>query len=137
MRRTTAWDRLKAAIVALFAALALLLMWAGLYGTVGRVAAARTREIGIRVALGGHPADVVRLVTRQALRAIAIGLALGLAAAWLGSRLLASQLFGVSPSDPVVYAGVSLLLLAVSVTACYLPARRAAKVDPMVALRCE
>ena len=99
--------------------------------------AQRRREIGVRMALGAARGDVLRLVLTRALRIVAIGLIVGLAGAVVVTRVLQRFLFGVTPTDPVVFAIVTLLLMAVGLMAAWLPARRAAKVDPMVALRCE
>jgi ABC-type antimicrobial peptide transport system permease subunit len=99
--------------------------------------AQRRREIGIRMALGAQAADVRSLVVSQALRLGIIGLAAGLVGAFAAARVIATLLFGVSPSDPVTFGGVCVLLLAVLAAAAYLPARRATRVDPMMALRTE
>jgi len=134
---STAWDRLKTGVLVVFGALALMLALIGVYGTVARNASARRRELGIRLALGSPARDVVRVVMREATSAAAAGIIGGLAAAWFGARLLASQLFGVSPSDPVVYVSVTCALCAATLAACYVPARRAMAVDPMQTLRSE
>jgi putative ABC transport system permease protein len=97
----------------------------------------RTREIGIRMALGAEPRSVLRLVMGQGFRMTALGLAIGLAGAFILTRLLASMLFEVTPYDAASFAGVSLLLAAVALLACWIPARRAARVDPLVSLRDE
>jgi len=117
--------------------LALLLAAIGLYGVMAYSVAQRTREIGIRMALGAQPRDVLRMVTRQGLRLVSIGVALGVMGGVAVSRVLRSVLFGLSPFDPIAYVSVSLFLVVVALLAIYLPARRAAKVDPMVALRYE
>jgi putative ABC transport system permease protein len=101
------------------------------------VVSQRTREIGIRVALGARPRDVVRLFLRQGLRLVALGLGLGLVGGVALARLLAAALVDVSPLDPVAFGGVALFLASVALLACYIPARRATKIDPMVALRYE
>ncbi|RPJ85187.1 MAG: FtsX-like permease family protein, partial [Acidobacteria bacterium] len=134
---SVAWDRLKTGLLVVFGTLALILALIGVYGTVARNASARQRELGIRLALGSPAPDVIRLVMREALSAVAAGVAGGLAAAWLGAQLLANQLFGVSPSEPVVYASVACALCAATLAASYVPARRAIAVDPMQTLRCE
>ncbi len=124
-------------LLAAFAALALLLAAVGIYGVIAYSVAQRTHEIGVRMALGARREDVLRLVLRQALRLAAIGLLLGLIGALLATRALASMLYGTTSTDPVTFILISLLLCTVAVIASYVPARRAAKVDPMVALRYE
>jgi putative ABC transport system permease protein len=128
-------SRFTAQVLALFAALALLLASVGLYGVLAQAVGARTREIGIRMALGASAKGVLRLVVGQGLRLTLIGLAIGTLAALVASRLLERLLFGVAPTDATTYAGVWILLGAVGVLASYLPARRAAAVDPLIALR--
>lgn len=117
--------------------LALLLAAIGIYGVMAYAVAERTREIGIRMALGASRRDTLRLILGQGLWLVALGAALGGAGGAVFSRLLRSFLFGLSPFDPIAYSTVALLLVAVAVVACLVPARRAMKVDPMVALRCE
>jgi len=129
--------RLGGILLGVFGLLALVLATTGLYGVLAHLAAQRTREIGIRMTLGAARGDVVRMVLRQGLALTLIGLVVGLVAAAAAARLLASQLIGVGPLDPVSFAGTSLLLLAAATLACYLPARRAAGGDPLRALRCE
>ena len=120
-----------------FAALAFVLASVGIYGVVSYSVAQRTREIGIRVALGARRSDVLRLVLAEGFRLTMIGLALGLAGAYAATRVLTSLLFGVKPTDPLTFIGLSLLLAIVALLASYIPARRATKVDPLVALRSE
>jgi predicted permease len=130
-------QRSGATLVGGFGALALVLAAVGLYGAVAYSAAQRTREFGVRIALGAQRPDVLRQVLREGLVLAIIGLSVGLAAAAALTRVLRSQLFGVTPTDPLSFALVALLLLVVAVTASLLPARRATRVDPMVALRSE
>ncbi|MGB6691073.1 MAG: ABC transporter permease [Terracidiphilus sp.] len=120
-----------------FSLVALVLAATGIYGLLSSSVAERTREIGVRTALGASRADILALVMRQGLMLTALGLAIGLVAAMLASGALAALLFGVSRLDPLTYAGVTLLLLAVSAIACFVPGRRAASIDPMQALRSE
>jgi putative ABC transport system permease protein len=117
--------------------LALLLAAIGIYGVMAYAVSERTREIGIRMALGANRRDAMGLILGQGLRLFTLGAALGGAGGAAFSRLLTSFLFGLSPFDPIAYVIVALLLMAVAVVACFVPARRAMKVDPMVALRCE
>ncbi len=124
-------------LLGLFAGLALVLTVVGLYGVVSYSVSQRIHEIGIRMALGAAQPEVMRLVLRQGLRLALAGTAIGFAAAVLLTRLLRSILFGVRPTDPLTFAGVALLLTATALLASYIPARRATKVDPMVALRYE
>ena len=130
-------QRLLASLGGFFGLLGLLLAVLGIYGLMSFRATQRTREIGIRIALGAQPRDVLRGVVGQGLKLTLAGIAIGILGALGLTRFLASLLFGVRPGDPLTFAVVSLILLAVAVLACLLPARRAAKVDPMVALRHE
>jgi putative ABC transport system permease protein len=129
--------RFNALLLSIFAGLALVLAAVGIYGVVSYSVTQRTREIGIRLALGAQAGDVVRLVVGQGLGLAAAGVVAGALAAAAGSRVLSSLLFGVSATDPATFIGISLLLILVSALASYIPARRAMKVDPMVALRYE
>jgi ABC-type antimicrobial peptide transport system permease subunit len=113
----------------------LLLAITGLYGVIAYSVSRRTREIGIRMAIGADPGSVARLVLRQGMKLTAIGGAIGLVLSLLASQVLGSLLVGVSARDPEVYAAVPLLLAAISLLACYVPARRAARIDPLLALR--
>jgi len=134
---TTAIPRFNTLLLGMFAGLALVLTAVGLYGVISYSVAQRTHEIGIRMALGGLPGDMLRLVVVQGLRLGFLGLGLGLAAALFFTRFVSSLLFGITAADPISYAGVILLLLGVVLLACCIPARRAMRVDPMVALRYE
>jgi putative ABC transport system permease protein len=123
--------------LAAFAAAALLLAALGIYGVVSYAVSRREREIGVRMALGAQAADVLRMVLREGLRLSLIGVGCGIAAALLLARLLHAFLYGVSPTDPLTYALVAILLALVAALASLLPARRATRVDPVVALRAE
>jgi putative ABC transport system permease protein len=130
-------QRITAALISVAAVLALALASVGLYGVVAWSVAHRTREIGVRMALGARPRDVGYLVLNEAGRLILGGLAIGLGLSFGLTRLVQSQLVGISPTDPATFVVGSLILITVALTACYLPTRRAARTDPMVALRCE
>lgn len=139
-RESVAEPRYRTILLGLFAAVALLLAASGLYGVMSYSVTQRTHEIGIRMALGAAPRDVLKLVLRQGLALAVFGTGLGLAGAlalakWIGS--LTEMLYGVSAADPLTFGTIPLLLWLVALLACYLPARRATKVDPMIALRCE
>ncbi len=124
-------------MLGLFAFVATLLAAIGIYGVMAYSVAQRTREIGIRMALGATSREIVLSVGRQALALIAAGLILGLAGSFAVARLIASQLWGVTPTDPATFAAVTLVLVFVALLACFIPARRAMQVDPTVALRTE
>jgi putative ABC transport system permease protein len=120
-----------------FGLLSLLLASIGLYGMMAYSLTRRTREIGVRMALGANPAAVFAMTIRQGLALTLAGIAIGVAAALGVTRLMRSLIFGVTPYDPLTFVAVAVLLLGVAVAACYIPARRAMRVDPMVALRYE
>jgi len=129
--------RVSLMLLLLFAGIALLLSALGIYGVMSYTTNQRRHEIGIRMALGAHGADVLRLVVGQGMRLVAIGLALGLVGAWLLSQFLAGQLYGITRQDPLTYVSVAAILGLVALTASWLPARRATRVDPMLSLRSE
>lgn len=135
--RALSQERMTVALLGALGLLALVLAGIGLYGVMAFSVAQRTREIGIRVALGAQSSQVLGMVLRHGTVLTLVGLGIGLAGAAILTRFAASLLYGVSPTDPVTFAAIALLLLAVALAACYLPARRAAKVDPMIALRYE
>jgi ABC-type antimicrobial peptide transport system permease subunit len=129
--------RIGAVLFTLFGLVALALAAVGLYGVVSYVVTQRSREAGIRLALGAHAADVVTIMLKQGVIPAVAGGVIGLVGAFIVTRFVSSQLFGVSPTDPVTFASVAGLLALVSVLACYVPARRAARVDPVTTLRSE
>jgi ABC-type antimicrobial peptide transport system permease subunit len=135
--RSLSGDRLETSLLGTFAALALILAALGIYGVMAFAVAQRTHEIGLRMALGAAPSRVLSLIIKEGMTLTAIGLAVGLAGSYLVARAMQSQLYGVGSIDPVVLAAVAFVLAATALLACYLPARRAMRVDPMVALRYE
>jgi len=124
-------------LLSIFGGLALVLASVGIYGVISYAVSQRTREIGVRMALGARPADVLRMILTEGLKLVAVGVALGIAAALLLTRLLEGMIYGVSMRDPLIFVAVNLLLVTVSLAACYVPARRAMRVDPLIALRYE
>jgi ABC-type antimicrobial peptide transport system permease subunit len=124
-------------LLGLFASVALVLATIGIYGVMAYLVNQGTRELGIRMALGASPRNILNLVVRQGMTLAVAGVAIGLVAAFLLTRLIQNLLFGVNASDPITFAGISFLLAIITLLACYIPARRAARIDPLISLRCD
>jgi putative ABC transport system permease protein len=137
VNRSVADRKFLLALMGIFATLALVLTIIGLYGVISYLVNQRTQEIGIRMALGAQMRDILSMVLKQGMVLVITGVALGLAAAWLLTRLMARLLYQVSATDPLTFAAIAIMLIAVALLACYFPARRASRVDPLVALRYE
>ena len=137
VEESMASNRFNMILMTIFAAVALMIASIGLYGVISYSVSQRTHEIGIRMALGAETGDVLKIVLRQGLILAAVGVALGIGAAFALTRVMESLLFGVSTTDPVIFGGISLILTGVALGAAFIPARRATKVDPMIALRYE
>jgi putative ABC transport system permease protein len=137
VRDTVAPRRFNTLVLTLFAGIAMTLAALGIYGVMAYSVAQRTHELGIRMALGAQKSDVLGLIVRKGVILTLIGVAIGLAIALALTRLMTTLLFGVAPTDATTFVAVSVLLIFVALLACYIPARRATKLDPLVALRYE
>jgi predicted permease len=137
VNESLARQRFSMMLLGVFASIALALATIGIYGLMAYVVNQGTRELGIRIALGASPRNILSLVVWQGMVLAFSGVAIGLAAAFLLARLIRSLLFGVEVTDPTTFAGISLLLAMITLLACYIPAQRAARIDPMISLRCD
>src|SRR5262249_22024278 len=137
LSNSVARQRFNGLLLGVFAGVALLLTAFGLYGVIAYSISQRTQEIRIRMALGAHVGDGLCMVIADGMTMALIGVSLGLTVAFAATRLMTSLLFGVGATDPLTYASIAALIMLIALLACYLPARRATKVDPMIALRCE
>jgi putative ABC transport system permease protein len=134
---SVAQPRFRATLVGLFALAALVLAATGIYGVIAYLVSQRRNEMGIRLALGAESKDILRLIVGEGLKLIGAGILLGLMGALMLTRLLSALLFGVSATDPLTFVIIAIVMTIVALLACYLPARRATKVDPIIALRSE
>jgi putative ABC transport system permease protein len=134
---SVAGERLNLTLLSLFAGIALVLAIVGIYGVMSYSVTQRTHEIGIRMAIGARPLDVFKMILGHGMKLALIGVGVGLVFAFLLTRLMATMLFGVKPTDATTYGAISILLIGVALLACYLPGRRATKVEPTISLRYE
>jgi putative ABC transport system permease protein len=137
MSDSVAQTRFSTLLLGIFALVAIVLASVGIYGVTSYAVTARQHEIGVRMAIGAQPADVKRMFIRHGIGLTLTGLGLGLAAAFALTKLMAGLLFNISPHDPLTFVAMAAVLLVVAMLACYIPARRATRVDPLVALRYE
>jgi putative ABC transport system permease protein len=137
LRESLARHRFNLILLSVFGGVALALAAVGVYGVISYGVAQRTHEIGIRLALGAGRRDVLRLILTQGLKLVAVGVVIGLGAAFALARWMETMLFGVRPTDPLTFAGIAAVLSLVSLVACWIPARRATRVNPLVSLRSE
>jgi putative ABC transport system permease protein len=134
---SVAGERLNLTLLSLFAGIALVLAIVGIYGVMSYSVTQRTHEIGIRMAIGARPRDVFKMVLGQGMKLALLGVVIGLASAFALTRLMETMLFGVEPTDKLTFAAISIMLITVALLACYLPGRRATKVEPTISLRYE
>jgi ABC-type antimicrobial peptide transport system permease subunit len=137
VNESLAGRRFSMLLLGVFAGVALALATIGIYGVMAYLVNQGTRELGIRIALGASPRNILSLVVRQGMALALAGVTVGLGAAFLLTRLIRSLLFGVDATDPITFAGIPFLLAIITLLACYIPAQRAARIDPLISLRCD
>jgi ABC-type antimicrobial peptide transport system permease subunit len=137
LQQSTGFQKLLAGLVAIFASVALVLTAVGLYSVIAYSVSQRTSEIGIRMAMGAQPGQIVSHVLSDGMKLVFVGLAVGLAGAINSAHLMTSLLFSITPVDPALYTAVTVLFATIAALACIVPARRAARIDPLRALRCD